>query len=98
MVARPVRRRRGAQVAMAHIHVGAGVAPGGGEGEGGGAPCGADGQELTQGGLEVVVLGLVHLEVAGDREDGSVGLVQATVFTGEGDICEVKMWEQGPQS
>ena len=85
-------------MAMAHIHVGAGVAPGDGEGEGGGAPCGADGQELTQGGLEVVVLGLVHLGVAGDREDGSVGLVQAIVFTGEGDICEVKMWEQGPQS
>ena len=41
-VARPVRRRRGAQVAMAHIHVGAGVAPGGGEGEGEGG--GVDGR------------------------------------------------------
>ena len=88
----------GARVAMAHVEACVGEAVLGGEGEGGGAPCGADGQELTQGGLEVVVLGLVHLGVAGDREDGSVGLVQAIVFTGEGDICEVKMWEQGPQS
>jgi len=62
----PVRRERrskgGTWMAKVHVKVGLGVALLGGEGEGGGAPHGADGQELGQGGLDVIKLGLVHLE------------------------------------
>jgi len=54
--------------AMAHVKVGLGEALGGAEGEGGGAPYGADGQKLCQGGLEEVVVSLVHL--GGWRQSG----------------------------
>ena len=57
--------------AMAHVEVGLGEALGGGEDKGGGAPYGADGQELCQGGLEEVVVSLVHL--GGWRQSGWLG-------------------------
>ena len=62
----------GARVAKAHVadHVGEAVA--GGEVEGGGAPHRADGHKLLQGGPEVIVPLLVHLD-EGWRQRGSLG-------------------------